>query len=78
MVSSEYIQNWVITDFAISTWVKPAPGCNGFILTKASDSGALIYYTMRMTGDTDGAPVTVSLSLLNQDTMVCSRIIIYQ
>ena len=70
VVSSEYSHSWIQSDFAVSVWVKPAPGCNGIILSKASDSGALVYYTVSMTGDTEGAPVTVSLSILNQNTMV--------
>lgn len=57
--------------FAVSFWSNPDPGCNGYLLTKTSTSSVqMVLYSIKMTADTEGEPVSVSLSLRNSETKV--------
>jgi len=70
MLNPEHQVNWLNGDFALSVWIRPDPGCNGYLVLKASRSETEVYYSLRMTADSRGVPVSVVLSLLSYHTLV--------
>ena len=70
-VSAEYQTDWVEGDFAVSVWMLPRADCDGFILTKlsATDS-SLTYYSLKVSTDSNGDPLSLLLSVLDKETQV--------
>lgn len=74
-VRADYQPDWVASDFALSVWLLPSPACNGYVIAKTSESDPLsTYYSLKVTADSGGLLVSATLSLMDQETMVCIRL----